>query len=207
MIYWRLSEMIIFRKMTTILFSFTLAFSINFSHAQNDVAVQDGKSLLKRCVYEGPSNVANGFSKKDWDELGEKVAAGDEEWVEASACLYHAFGFHREDYSIGKDAGEGDLGDYALQTLNEAWTELLLKDPKPLLELGDKISFSPICRYPMWIEKQPIEWVNDCLEKALTAINKVEDDGYTRSSKRECEFYLRLDRERVMINMIDALRR
>jgi len=181
--------------------------AVIFIFSPHLVKAQEAESLLKRCVYEGPSNVANGFSKQDWGELGKKVGAGDEKWVELSACLYHAFNFHREDYSIGKDAGEGDLGDYALQTLNEAWTNLLLKDPKPLLELGDKISFEAVCSYPMWIEKQPIEWVDEYLEKALAAINKVENNGYTRTSKRECEFYLRLDRERVLISMIDALRR
>jgi len=200
--------MINFKKIAITFFTLT-GFSLSgFTYAQEGTArlinVPNGEEMMKICVREGAANVINEFDQRGWDILGERLATGDPEWVEAVACLMHGQNFFIfEDLNLKTR----ELGDYATAILSDAWREVLLKKPETILELGRKIPLSLTCGYPyeaVLDKTHTVEWADDYLEQGLAALAKIDDESfrtvdneYLQTEREVCEIYLKRDHKTV----------
>jgi len=182
-------------KKRVIVFFALVSFLLNsFVYGQEGrerlINIPNGKEMTKICVREGATNVVNGFDERAWDALGERVATGDPDWVEASACLMQDFSFSVYEYRY---PNKEDLGDYANEVLRHAWREVLLKKPETLLEFGERISFKWACGYPydtLLDDAYTVEWADDYLEQGLAALAQVKNE-YLQTERKVCEIYLR----------------
>jgi len=182
------------KKIAIITLALASIFLNHFAYGQEEtgrlINTPNGEEMLKICVREGAANVINGFDQRGWDILGERVATGDRDWVNASACLVQGKNFFVfEDLNLSTR----ELGDYATAVLSDAWREVLLKKPEIILELRERISFAWTCSYPyeaVLDETHTVEWADDYLEQGLAALARV-DNEYLQTEKEVCEIYLK----------------
>jgi len=187
--------MIFFKKM--LIFPILVGFFFNHSaYGQSETqlvhTMKNGDEMVQLCMREGAANVLVNFGRDGWDAFGKKVAIGDPDWVEASACLVQGIQFYR-----GDDAPGDTLGDYGDAILKDAWREVLLKNPKILLELQHKISAQLTCSYPYeasWDFTD--ELADDYLERGLAVLASVEDKNL-QTEREVCALYLQQDHQRI----------
>jgi len=188
--------MVRLRRILSIFFSLILAFTIGVAQAQYDPALydQDGYNMLDRCRNEGSVALVDELLKneqKEWREVMQKIATGNTQWINASACLSH-----------GVYYGLNLLSDYAYATLMDAWAQALLKNPKDVLRRSGEISLTVLCSLPLDFREFSVEFADDFLENALAALEITEEDNdYYRRNKTACAFYLKLDHERFIAQL------
>jgi len=187
-----------FKKILSVLLSAAIAFTISVAQAQDDSSDHDGLKMLERCKSEGASRLVLELMKdnrKEWDEVVQKISTGDWQWIYASACLSHGVFF--ADAAIGWD------GDYANETLMEAWSAALLNNPEDLLKQSHEISLSVMCSFPLYLFDGSVEFADDFLEKALASLERVDDDVYLQAKKEACKTYLKHDYKRYITYLED----
>jgi len=178
------------RKILSILLGLTLALMSNFAHAQYnpDEYDQAGKDMLERCRSQGAISVMNELlqdKQQGWEEVVEKTATGNMQWIWASICLSHGLYYNSHDRT-----------DYAWATLMDAWAQALLKNPRELLSHSLEISHAMICTLPLDFRGKTVEFADDFLAKALSAVETVEEDY--QISKEMCKLHLKLSHERFI---------
>jgi len=159
---------------------------------------QDARNMLEKCEYGGAITLVVGLmkdGKKEWKEVLEKVSAGNSEWIDTSACLWYGVRHGLKD--LGWD------GDYATETLMEAWSAALLKNPEDLLKQSHEISISLMCSFPTSMFDGSEEFADDFLEKALASLERVDDDVYLQARKEACKTYLKFDYKRYITYLED----
>jgi len=182
------------RKILSILFGLTLVLMSSFAHAQYDPNEKDqaGDDMLERCKSQGAISLVNELlqdKQQGWEEVVEKTATGNMEWIWASICLSHGVYYNSH-----------ALTDYAWATLMDAWAQALLKNPEELLSHSLRVSHAMICTLPLDFRGKTVEFADDFLEKALSAVETVDEDY--QISKEMCKLHLKLSHERF-INFLE----
>jgi len=96
-----------------------------------------------------------------WENLLEKVASGDEEWIRASSCMGRKFDYYNHTVIIN---------------LNSVWAEALPKNPQAVLGLaGYGISLKRICAFP--IVEPERAWAAQYVKDTLAALEAIPDDA------------------------------
>jgi len=187
-----------FQKISLAFFTLAFALIINIAQAQYDPNQhdQDARDMLERCQDgEAVALVVELMKdeKKQWNEVLQKVASGSSQWIDTSACLWYGVRYGLK--ALGWD------GDYAWETLMDAWSAALLKNPEDLLKQSDEISISLMCSFPTSMFDGSVEFADDFLEKALTSLERVDDGVYLQARKEACKTYLKFDHERYVTNL------
>jgi len=134
----------------------------------------DPQAILARCKSEGATKIVDEITLRndhqDWDEIADKVAQGDEEWIKASGCLMT--GTHKSRSAI----------DWIILKL--AWSEALTKKPAAILELEYQgASLEDVCALPQLEPEE--DFLAQYVKETLAALEKV-DVPHLQEGKNRC---------------------
>jgi len=134
----------------------------------------NAKTLLARCESEDPVALVDEITLRnnhqDWDEIAERVATGDSEWIAASGCLM--------------TGTKGSISAIDRIILRMAWIEALPKNPTALLQVEYQgYSLERLCELPH-IEPEE-EFLAQYVKETLAALEKV-DAPHLQEGKQSC---------------------
>ena len=151
-----------------------------------EITVTTAEKMIEDCKSKGPFVVVNALAegdKKKWKELMAKVASGDDDWIDASACL-----------SIGVAYN----GFVSFQSLDIAWATALPKNPVGVLGLLGEVRVATVaaCSMP-FISPHPSEgkrpgseFIETYMKNTLGALETITDD-LMKPVAEDCERYLK----------------
>jgi len=179
-----------FKKTLSIFLILTFILMMGAVQAQYD---QDAIDMREKCRSEGAIVLVEELMKDDkkqqWKEIMQKIATGNSEWIDASACLSH-----------GVQLGLNAFSDYAEATLAQSWAAALLENPEEMLKKTRELPLTVMCGLPLDWSDGSVEFADDFLNKALIALERVEKP-YLRPGREACAVHLKFDHERF-INQI-----
>jgi len=150
-------------KIATVIMGLFVLLWSSFAYAQEQITA---KEFDARCVKEGAVNVVNeltrGWDNPVWEAILAGISSGDEDWINASAC-------------IGRSAEYSNVN--VMIDLSIAWGEALPKNPQAVLALGARgISLGRICTTPL-IETDKL-FIERYVKQALEALESVPSDAH-----------------------------
>jgi len=124
-------------------------------HADQELSA---RGLLERCDKEGSVTLINELTLgKQWRQITDKIATGEDAWVEVAGCLSRGVYFGKDETAYG----------FFVPALAKA----LLRDPNTVLSLESSgVSLGDVCRLPFW--EEDFAFIEDYIGQVLPILDE-----------------------------------